>query len=540
MKTKSYLFLLLFAAVFHSCNKESFNEQTSLEVNLLDLDVQTTESGDTDEANTFNRAATNTIAYGDAPVEVASIPFNQHFGISVSLSRDVPSPSSENDNTVARAAGITNSGPNSWKLDNGVKYRLLAYDNNENKVVDTVYTVGQYSSGGLNLNSGSTYTFIVYSILSKSQVPAAPAGKLSQAVFTNIDGNTDFIHFRKTLTLKPGKNELNVSMRHIFSQLTTSINSAAIGNITTVKARVGDHYLSPTISLNNGTVLAYNNKATNGKDIAFVNTNATNTTNEATIICNNGASTSTITIDELTINNVTKKAISIPGIKLAPGTRYVLTLKIKTFTPDAEPGIELGNSVYAPGNLVYDRNSNTYKFSTVGEGDLWFKNYVKPRRNDLDSRPWGENNQRPRSELNGGSGDPCALVTPLNTWRLPKRAEMENIKTATEAQVKGHPGPNIYAPVRYIAESYPGGNRRGMYFGTQTDPGSNYNKYLFISFEGIYNDNTTRGDSNTTGWYMLKNGDSYEYMQIGPNIYTFNFYQLGDNTAVSIRCVKAN
>ena len=128
MKTKPYLFLLLFAAVFHSCNKESFNEQTSLEVNLLDLDVQTTESGDTDEANTFNRAATNTIAYGDTPVEVASIPFNQHFGISVSLSRDVPSPSSENDNTVARAAGITNSGPNSWKLDNGVKYRLLAYD----------------------------------------------------------------------------------------------------------------------------------------------------------------------------------------------------------------------------------------------------------------------------------------------------------------------------------------------------------------------------------------------------------------------------
>lgn len=534
------LYILLLLSVLSSCSKESFTEPTSLEVNLLDLEVQTTESGDTDDANTLTRAATNTTAYGDTPVEVANIPFNQHFGISVSLSRDLPNSSSENGNTLTRAAGITNSGPNSWKLDNGVKYRLLAYDNNESKVIDTVYTVGQYSGGGLNLNSGSTYTFIVYSILSKSQVPAAPAGKLSDAVFTNIDGNTDFIHFRKVQKLNPGKNALDVTMKHVFSQLTTSINSAAIGNITTVKARVGDHYLSPTISLNSGNVLAYNNKATNGKDIVFANTSTTSAANDATIICNNGSITSTITIDEITINNVTKKAISIPGIKLAPGTRYVLTLKIKTFTPDAEPGIELGNKIYAPGNLTYDRNSNTYSFSTKGEGDLWFKNYVKPRRNDLDSRPWGQNNQEARADLNGGSGDPCALVMPLNTWRLPNRTEMENIKTASEAQVSGHPGPNIYAPVRYIAETYPGGNRRGMYFGTQTNPGTNYNKYLFISFDGIYNNNTTRGDLDNTGWYMLKNGSNYEYMQIGPNIYTFNFYQLEQNTAVAIRCVKAN
>lgn len=545
MKTRPFLLLLVFVVALYSCNKESFNvnEATSLDVNLIGLELESSESSDTEESNTVNRAATTTIE--NNAIEIANIPFNQDFGVTVSLSPDGATAASEGgttetNHTVSRAAGITNSGPKSWKLDNGIKYRLLAYDSNEIKVVDTIYTVGAYSGNGLNLNSGSTYTFIAYSILSNSQVPAAPAGKLSDAVFTGIDGNTDFIHFRKSLTLKPGKNELNVLLKHAFSQLATRVNSGSVGNITTIKARIGDHFLAPTISLSNGNVLAYNNRAANGKEIVFVNTSTNSATNEATIVCNSGANTSTITIDEITINNITKKAITIPGIKLAPGTRYVLTLNIKTFTPDAEPGIQLGNSTYAPGNLVYSRSSNTYSFSSKGDGDLWFKNYVKPRRNDLDNLPWGQNNQRPRAELNGGAGDPCTLVAPLNTWRLPTRAEMENIRTSTEAQVSGHPGPNIYAPVRYIAESYPGGARRGMYFGKQTDPGADYKKYLFISFEGTYNDNTARADLNDTGWYMLKNGNNFEKMQIGPNIYTFGFASLDDNTAVSIRCVRAN
>ncbi|MCL7988400.1 hypothetical protein M8998_10660 [Sphingobacterium sp. lm-10] len=544
MILKPYGLLLLLAVLLYSCSKDSVNEQTSLEVNLLGIEMATSESDNSSESGTANRAATSAASSANESLQLATIPFDQHFGITLSLSPERPQTSPLNEetstsNTTPRAVGITQNGPQSWKLNDGIKYRLLAYDNTETKVVDTVYTVGQNSSGGLLLNSGQTYTFVLYSVLSTTQVPAAPTGKLSEAAFTSIDGNTDFIHFRKTLTLSPGRNELNVTMKHIFSQLTARINSSQVGNITSVKARVGDHYLSPTISLSNGSVLSYNSKAVNGKDITFVQTSSTSSSNESTIICNNGSSTSTLTIDEITINNITKRALSIPGLQLAPGTRYVLTLNIKSFTADQEPEIELGNSTYAPGNLVFDRNTNTYQFATSGDGDYWFKNYVKPRRTDLDARPWGENNQRPRAELNGGPGDPCEKVLPLKTWRLPNRAEMDNIRTATEAQVKGHPGPNIYAPVRYIDENYKNSGKRGMYFGVQTNPGKDAEKYLFITFSGIYNDNQNRNDTNTTGWYMLKNGNNFESMQIGPNIYTFNFYSLGDNTAVSIRCVKA-
>ena len=545
MTTKPYIFLLFFALLLHSCTKDSVSEQTTLEVDLQGIEINTSESDNSGEPSSINRAASGSSSAEAKTIQAISIPFDQHFGVTISLSPESTYSSSsiaeeEASTTAARAAGITQSGPNSWKLDNGIKYRLLAYDNNENKVVDTVYTVGQNASGGLLLNSGQTYTFVLYSILSTSQVPAAPTGKLSEAIFTNIDGNTDFIHFRKTMTLAPGKNELKVLMKHIFSQLTTRINSAHVGNITTVKAHVGDHYLSPTISLSNGTVLAYNNKVANGKNVPFIQNSTTSSSNESTIICNNGLSTSTLTFDEITINNITKKGISIPGLQLAPGTRYVLTLTIKSFAPDQDPGIELGNSTYAPGNLVYDRNTNTYSFAASGDGDYWFKNYIKPRRADLDSKPWGENNQRPRTELNGGAGDPCEKVLPLKTWRLPNRVEMDNIRNSTEAQVKGHPGPNIYAPVRYVEENYRSSGKRGMYFGVQSNPGKNADNYLFIAFAGIYNDNQNRNDVNTTGWYMIKNGGTFEAMQIGPNIYTFGFSTLGDNNALSIRCVRSN
>lgn len=529
------MYLLLLIAALHSCTKDPTSEQTTtLEVNLLGIEVSTTES----DNSASNRAATPQKRSTAAPIELATVPFDHHFGITLSLSTDDSNTVPEN--STARAAGISQSGPESWKLDDGIKYRLLAYNIDETKVIDTVYTVGQNVGGGLVLNSGQTYTFVLYSILSKAEVPAAPAGKLSTATFTSIDGNTDFIHFRKTLTLTPGKNELNVLMKHIFSQLTTRINSTHVGNITTVKARVGDHYLSPTISLSSGAILAYNNKASDGKHLPFVHTSSTSSSNESTIICNDGVSTSTLTIDEITINNITKKAISIPGIQLAPGTRYILTLTIKSFTADEDPGIELGNSTYAPGNLVYNHSTKTYSFATSGDGDYWFKNHIKSRRTDLDTKPWGENNQRPRTELNGGPGDPCKMVLPHNSWRLPTRSEMDNIRTATEADVHGHPGPNIYAPVRHIEENYQDTNKRGMYFGVQRNPAKDAEKYLFITFAGIYNDNQNRNDVNNTGWYMVKNGDAFEYMQIGPNIYTFNYYSLGDNTAVSIRCVKGN
>ncbi|MFD2743248.1 MULTISPECIES: hypothetical protein [Sphingobacterium] len=540
MKSNFYLLLLSVAVVLYSCNKETFREETSVEVNLLGIEIETSEPSDTE-----SRAATSASILENESQELAHIPFDQHFGVTVSLARDFPNTDGRSDlvkeeNTVSRAAGVTNLGPITWKMEDGIQYRLLAYDSNESKVIDTVYTVGKYGNSALKLNPETTYTFVLYSTMSKSEVPAAPNGKLSEAVFTNINGNTDFVYFRKTFKLSPGQNKLNVTLRHVFSQITTHINTADVGNISTIKARIGDHFLSPTIGLNNGTVLTYNNKAENGKVLEFVQNTPTSAANEASIICNSGATKSTLTFDELTINNITKRGVTIPNVQLAPGTRYILTLKIKTFTQDVDPGIELGDRTYAPGNLIYDRNKKTYLFSTKGEGDLWFKNYVKPRRNDLDKLPWGQNNQEARTELNGGPGDPCALVAPLNSWRLPKRVEMENIKNATEANISGHPGPDIYHPVRYIAQKYPGGDRRGMYFGTQTDPGSNFNKFLFISFDGIYNSNTTRSDLDGTGWYMLKNGNKYEYMQIGPNINTFNFYELGQNTAVSIRCVRAN
>ncbi|MFD2598335.1 hypothetical protein ACFSQ3_05165 [Sphingobacterium corticis] len=543
MKIRIHIYFALLSSLLIACDKNYLQENTSININIIGLELFEENLNNQNNNTTAHRSATSDPKLINLSSTTLEIPWGEGLGVSLTLSptgqgSDYHS-NVRNTTTEQRASTASETHPSVSKLENGIKYRLLIYDAEETKMIDTIFTVGQASNNISTLNGGETYTFVLYSIMSKENVPSAPSNKLSASLFDNISGDMDFIYFKKTITLESGRNDLNAVMKHQFSQITTNINATEIGQVQKVLARISDHYVNPKIAVSTGQVADYGTKAFNGKLLPFPLEPSSNATSNPVIICNNGSSASTLTLDEITINGITKRGISIPNIPLTPGVKYTLTLNVKTFTPDEDPGIELGNTIYAPGNLLYDWETDTYRFSGSGRGSYWFKDYIKARRTDLDSKGWGENNQRPRFELNGGSGDPCTKVSPENSWRLPNRSEMENIRTATEPQAKGHPGPNVYAPLRYVEENYEGTGRHGMFFGTQVKPNQAEN-YLFISFEGIYNDNSNPNDVNTTAWYMLKNGNAFESMQIGPNIYTFGFQPLDDNVALSIRCVKAD
>ncbi|VTQ00487.1 hypothetical protein [Sphingobacterium daejeonense] len=67
-----------------------------------------------------------------------------------------------------------------------------------------------------------TYTFIVYSVNSKTEIPDIESQEnLETAKLKDI--TSDLMFFKKTLEVNPGDNNLNAILQHQFSQITTTL-----------------------------------------------------------------------------------------------------------------------------------------------------------------------------------------------------------------------------------------------------------------------------------------------------------------------------
>lgn len=118
--------------------------------------------------------------------------------------------------------------------------------------------------------------------------------------------------------------------------------------------------------------------------------------------------------------------LNFPAFTPVAGKRYTIKLRLKEST------LLVGGTNWARGNLTYVANSpkNKYRF--------WYdNNFIKNvnggminfiERDYFDTRPpIGEPQAEPRN------WDPCALVYPENTWRLPTAAEFTRLGELAES-----------------------------------------------------------------------------------------------------------
>ncbi|GHE39700.1 fimbrillin family protein [Sphingobacterium griseoflavum] len=454
---------------------------------------------------TLSQVQQTTVPFTDAYTLVATLASTS----SATLSQKV---STAGGNTAAATTTTT-------ILEQGVQYRVVVYDAAGNYLSNQVFTVGNTTNAAMAFNAGQRYTFIAYSINSKTSVPDVdPQQNLAAATLSSLSGSTDLLYFRSDITLNGGDNNLNVVLKHLFSQITTTINAAAIGTIESCSASIAPHYLTVGVKLGNAQISYTGN--TGSASLAFTGFQTSQISSAATILNHPSTAAGVLTIASIKAGGITRTGLKLENLSITPGVKYTLNLELK---PNF--GISLGGYTWAPGNLVYNNGNYGFAEDQGKYGDQWQVNALLP----IDRGAGSEGQQ-----AYDAAKDPCRMVTSHGgNWRTPT---VTHLQAATGANRNEKP---IFH-VRYDLPGQPRASYRGvagLFVGTTTQPAeADVDKYLFLPYAGERN---WGQGSMGTYWTVTPSSANNERFQFNTGDVTWPYSSQYYNAGGSIRCVKA-
>ncbi|WDF67012.1 hypothetical protein PQ465_11915 [Sphingobacterium oryzagri] len=260
----------------------------------------------------------------------AVVPFDENHAIYATLKQERNTP---NQRVLSASSGNKGAIVRT-QLTNGVRYRLLVFGPTGTYVDQRDYVYGsEASTAALNLDGGTTYTFVAYSFNTTAAIPAlnlTTTSTLANTSLTNLTG--DFLYFKNTVQVVMGNNNLSVVLKHMFSEVTTVLT---VGSTTGPIQGFTTPTITPTnpsasIQLNTNTMSYANSTGGTGINFTAVGTGATSTTSTPAILISPATTTAAFTFGTLTINGITRSNISIPAVKINPGRKYTLTLSINS------------------------------------------------------------------------------------------------------------------------------------------------------------------------------------------------------------------
>ncbi|MGV6946784.1 fimbrillin family protein [Sphingobacterium kyonggiense] len=524
-KSRIRLVLTVFLAfaVLTSCNKENSVENPGKAKVVLKVAES---NGATNEL----KASANRSRNSSVIVKEAEIVYNSDITLVATLQKVGGTSSSGLKASNNKAA---NTGTSENLLTNGTKYTVLAFQEDKLKSSQD-FVVG--SENSFELDPG-TYTFITYAVKDGFEF-TAPTGDLSLTSFPALASGADIMYASKEQTIVAGSvNNLSVTLKHLFSELTVKLNTSELGDANIGSGLYSMGALSGVVKLSDGGLAVSPDKV--AVPIIFPQGVAQEFASLPFMVIPTG-DPATIQLTGVVIDGVTKN-LTIGDLDVESGTRYELVLNLKKKQIANVGGINL-----SLGALTYDRTTGEYGFSGNNEpGAYFFPDRVIPK--DLIV---GNGNQGPNAS-NGATGDPCALVAPAGSWRLPTTAEVNTLVSSTEPGGISNPGtPTPWSPARWT-DYYSTTNTGivGVFFGSQVRPAEAVKEsYLFMPFFGAYHDNfDISGNLGTQGYYLLSdsaNPGKYMFWHLTgqPNSlnYGTNIIQAGETSAVQVVCVKSN
>ncbi|TYR37911.1 hypothetical protein FXV77_01085 [Sphingobacterium phlebotomi] len=310
--------------------------------------------------------------------------------------------------SVAKTAGTALKAA-AEPLPTGITYGVVVYDADGNYVDQADYTIGGSMPEAFELVAEQSYTFVAYSLHNSDPLPSAGTGALSAAKLENITGTADLLYTRIDQQVTSGQNTLNITLKHLFSEITTIIDGSQIGSIEVAdNFYLAPHYDQADLEFEEGT-LTYHNLNTNGAPVQMGAIGGTSITSLPTIVANSGTANGVLKIGAIKIGDLTKNDVEIGGITIMPGERYDLNLTIKKHPQD------IGGLIWAEGDLNYDTDEDVYSFSqNAGDGSYFPFGHLYP---------YGDGREFDRSAAN--LGDPCALVMDGNQWRTPTKEDFD-------------------------------------------------------------------------------------------------------------------
>lgn len=397
--------------VFTGCSKEenTINSDKVAKVQVLVSGIDDTKTHGL-KATSAKRAASNNSVSATQTVSVRLD--NEHY-MQATLSRKQGNDQGSNVAHLSKASAAKTAGTTlkaaAAPLPTGITYGVAVYDADGNFVDQAEYTIGGSTPEPFELVAEQSYTFIAYSLHNSNPLPSAGTNALSAAKLESIAGTADLLYTRIDQAVTAGQNTLNITLQHLFSEITTTIDGSQIGSIEIADDfYLAPHYDQADLEFANGT-LAYHNLNTNGSPVQMGAIGSTSITSLPTIVATPSTANGILKIGAIKIGDVTKNNVEIGGITINPGERYDLNLTIKKHPHD------IGGLIWAEGDLVYDTDTDVYSFSqTPGDGSYFPFGHLYP---------YGDGREFDRSAAN--LGDPCALVMDGNQWRTPTKEDFD-------------------------------------------------------------------------------------------------------------------
>ena len=220
------------------------------------------------------------------------------------------------------------------ELGAGVRYKVAVYDNNGNYVTEKEFAYKNGETDGFLLNGSQNYTFVAYSVNSASSTPSINnGGTLANAKLSGISG--DLMYFKKNMMVTGnGVNNLDIVLKHQYSQITTKLDARQVGNISAVtNATISPANSSADISFATDA-LTYNGSI--NQPVSFSAQNLPIVTSSATQVISNTTTTGQLNLGTVTVDGVSK-SMTIDKLKITPGVKYNLNLRLGPCRQDINP-----------------------------------------------------------------------------------------------------------------------------------------------------------------------------------------------------------
>lgn len=329
--------IVLAGSGLYSCQKTS--ETTALtEETVVKINLQGVEAYGEGESNSVGQKQGSTkasfAANNTSDVQEMTVPFGNGCSIDVVLTNS--SAAAVKKGLVASSSPKAAAQVTEKPLDKDIKYKVVVYDSQGKYVTEKTYSYGgESTAAGIALDAGKTYTFIAYSINSTSTVPNINnQSTLSGASLDNISG--DLMVYTGSLKLNTGVNNLNVVLKHRFSQIITTLTMDP--NMTGSITKLENAVFKPSYSTANfklsDEALTYNTLNDAGVMAQFpsLGSGLRSVVSAPSLLIHPATANGTLKLGTLTIDGETKSNVSISNVKINPGQKYDLKLNFKTCT----------------------------------------------------------------------------------------------------------------------------------------------------------------------------------------------------------------
>ncbi|WP_078721094.1 FISUMP domain-containing protein [Elizabethkingia ursingii] len=454
MKTRVFIdresrlaFILILLSIFFIFSCRGSDTESKLTEGTAVIKVNLNGEAFGDESSLKQATLGNKVTTPLETIQRKITPFNKDFDLVAEL---LPvSTSSSVNNEQASLKGAPMAITETILLGSKIKYKVVVYKSTGEYVTERDYIHGQESSTAiLNLDGGSNYTFIAYSINSTTTLPSVTFSDLtnktlSTSILSEVNGSSDFMYYRTDMQVSGNNpNYLNIVLVHKLSQITATIDASATGyNITAVNAGFDSHYPTYDVDIKTGTV---SRKGAVGIAPVVFSTLGTPVIVGQPTIVNGSTLTGNLILSSITIGPLVQSIASnaLTDLKIISGVKYNLKLSIQPtdiyLTYNGQSAARINGKIWMRYNLGADMNSNPDQNpSVVGlHGNYYTFGRRLPIAGKTDTSPNNDFNSSPASDNAWNTGtesnpakttnDPCPTG-----YRVPTQTEFQALIDAT-------------------------------------------------------------------------------------------------------------